>query len=208
MKYSQIMLLMVLVAVIVLVGGMVNLTAQNRIGAEPTVVAVINIVAVANKLKQREDMLAEITVLADEAVKWEEVVTGKLKSLQSDLEVLNEGSSEYINVIKDLEKKTFEYQMQSSWRNQQLQREQMYRSRLLERMITKAIEQISEQEGYDLVMRMNKAVLPKLKDQQMQQLAGALNTSWVFYASDKIDITEAVIQKMNSEYAGGSGASN
>ena len=97
-----------------------------------------------------------------------------------------------------LRKKTIELGVELKYRQSQLQIEQALQLEKLYRKMVNMIERLAKQSGYDLVLFKDK--LPRVEGANAQQLIGMMNMRKVLYASEQLDLTKQVTQRLNNEF--------
>ncbi len=198
MNNRHIMYIIAAGVILALLGGIANLQAQNQ-GAKATSIAVVNTEVIAEQLDERIAIEDELKALVDKNNKWNENMEASIKGLQADLEVITEDTDDYRKRRDELQQKLVEYRVQREIKNMQSQQMQLTAQESLSRTMRDTIQRIANEQGFGIVMMKSKSV-PKIRDQQLQQVAFALHANWVLYSAPELDITDQVVQRMNNEY--------
>ncbi|MEM6854512.1 MAG: OmpH family outer membrane protein [Planctomycetota bacterium] len=175
-------------------------TAGGQAGGEvaPTKVAVVNLQEVINECSQQAAFRAENTAKADSLRAEQEQRQREIQSITTAIDPLQPGSDAWENKRQELRQKTLELQV---WVQMQEQDSQLAQARQFAEIYVAASDAaaaIAEQAGYDVVLQGGD--LPDLMRLNIQQLQTVVQTRKVIYSSDSVDITNAVLQRVNSEF--------
>ncbi len=172
----------------------------SRPPAQPTAIAVIDIVDIIEGLNEREVLESQLNLRMEARQAQLKEVIEELKTLEADVQMLTRGTDEYREKLRE----GVEKQAVANARREALaQIESIDMGSVMAGLYAKieaAIADISEREGYDIVL---------LDDSEFTIPEGAPNpdvyraivTRSVVYRHDSIDITDQVITLMNNEFS-------
>ncbi|MEM9418735.1 MAG: OmpH family outer membrane protein [Planctomycetota bacterium] len=175
-------------------------TAGGQAGgaAAPTKVAVVNLQEVINQCAQQAAFVAEGKAKAD-ALKAEQAARQKdIATISTTLDTLTVGGDAWNKKREELQQKTLEMQV---WVQMQEQNGQLDQARQFAEIYVAANEasaSIAQAAGYDVVLQGGE--LPDLMKLNIQQLQTVVQTRKVLYSGDAVDITNAVLQRMNADF--------
>jgi len=118
--------------------------------------------------------------------------------LQADLDLLAPGTPAYQQKEDEQSKKAIENTVWGQFEQAKLNKMAGLRIENLYRKALDAVALIAEELGYDVVLA--KEAPPKFQYENLQQLLAKISLRKSLYASETIDITDQVIQRMNNEY--------
>ena len=190
-------LVICLLAFVLGVGSAVTF-AQKAAQLSPATVAVVDVGEVLQNLKQRTSAEAELAEQRERLTQEQNQRRQNIQSLQQDLQVLAAGTEGYEQKRQEAEKAVLDLEVWSRFEQQRLNRDQAVQMESMYRKMLDVISRMSEESGVDLVLF--KEAEPSFENVQPQQLGGAISIRKVLYASDKLDLTNGVIQRMNNEF--------
>jgi Skp family chaperone for outer membrane proteins len=171
----------------------------------PTKLAVVNIVHLFDSLDQKADADGEITktrnAIAEKTRKMTDEVT-KLDNELKDPKLFAAGSAEYKKMQDDLLQKSMELQVYTQVSQQQLFLELRLKTMELYNKMNAAIEAHAKANGIALVFVTDDLNLTNTRSQQ--ELQAMVSMRKVVYAHPNFDITNAIIERMNTDYKLGS----
>lgn len=188
--------------IVTLVGALVlglYVTAGGQAGgsAQSTKVAVVNLQDVINNadrqaLNRTNNQQRAEDLQAEQKSRQEAIV-----SLQNQIDPLEPGSSAWRAKRDEIQQKTLELRVWAEMQEQNNQLEQARQFATLYRNASDAASTVAEELGYDVVLQAGE--LPDLMRLNIQQLQTVVQTRKVIYSSAQVDITEAVLQRVNAE---------
>ena len=197
MKVSRVFVLSVAA---VLVAGVVltRSLAQDPAPAGPSpALAVCDIVHVFNNYARAADLNAQLNergqALQSEDTKRAEAI----QALEQELDLLKEGSPEYEQRFNEAQRLSIERQAWAKYQETLVMRE---RHRLTVEMyeeVRQAVAAVAAQRGIDVVIY---NVREPLKGETTAQLLQEMQDRKVLYASERADITDAVLEGLNRQY--------
>jgi len=174
-------------------------TPAPKPAPRPPVVAVVDISRVLRSSKEWRDSAERRTRLLEKM----RVTLGKLSHqaqvLRNDYENLPPGTEERRNKAAELEKALSELEKTRRQFQAQMAAEQSKALREEFKKITAVVAEYAREHGIDLVLK--KADL-SLSGPQSPERDLALATTEVLYASAALDISDAIVERLNARYPG------
>lgn len=181
--------------------GIAGAVANNALRAEPTAVAVVNIERAFDALDEKASVEAEIRARGEELAEEEQQRRRHIRRLQEDLEVLGEGGQAFREKQDELQRAVIDLQAWTQFQQRRIAQEHMLQTERLYRKMMAEIARISEDEGYDLVLFRESE--PQFQAENPQELVAQIQIRKVLYASDAVDITQQVAQRLNNAFTAG-----
>lgn len=162
-------------------------------------IAVVDIEKTFNTLEERSQIQADLAVMVDKFSQESNAMNQEIKDLEEDLRVLEPTHPSFATKEAAVSKKAFEKQAWMTWRQNTMQREQKLRQLELYRKINLATAELAKENGYDIVLFKEAPIesMARLNPQEQQDAMGARKL--IYFAPD-LEITDAVITRMNNEY--------
>ncbi len=161
-------------------------------------VAVVDLDRVIASLKEKQKLDAD---LADEQRKLtgeNEERTKRIKDMQEDLSILS-GDAKAAKQA-ELEQALFEHQAWGQYQQQRFGRMALINVQYLYRKMNSVVGEYAQANGYDLAVVSGPDIPDDVSNQQLlQQIIGTRRVLW---HSDRIDITDQVITRMNNAFGG------
>lgn len=190
----------VLFAITAAVAAALGVSAARRPPAQPTAVAVVDLVAVLEGLNERADLERNLERELETRRQQIQDVNTQIETVQADLETLAAGSDERREKAREL----FELQAIGEARaraiNQIVSIEKGAVFRELYEKIEEAIAELSQRDGYDAVF-LNDATFPIPTNASDIDVERAILSRSVLYAHPSVDITDSLVAFMNNQYA-------
>lgn len=191
------------VIIVALVGALtlgLYVTAGGQAGGEsaPTKVAVVKLQEVINQCSQQAAFRAENKAKAESLQAEQQKRQQTIASLTTAIDPLQPGSDAWNKKRKELQQATMEMQV---WVQMQEQDNQFAQARQFAEVYVAASEaaaSIAESAGYDIVLQGGD--LPDLMRLNIQQLQTVVQTRKVIHFGDNVDITNAVLQRVNAQF--------
>ena len=195
------------VLVLVIVVAYPSLGARSMLAA-PTVVVTLNLQRVVAQLDERAESAVSLEEMrkraADQDVVWQQ----DLEALEAELKAIPATQPESAEAKRDkLRLKVLEYNEWVRLQSERLDIETSLLLRDLYRSVQGELAELCEVQGYDIVLiddsRKELIVNKKLNVQLELQVRKQLSERRVLYASPNVDITDALIERMNNKFAAG-----
>ncbi|QDU72881.1 OmpH family outer membrane protein [Mucisphaera calidilacus] len=191
--------IMLIAALTLLASGLVGgVIAQSGLAARPTSVAVVDIQRVFAASAEKSDLEAEITQRAEALQQEGNALKERISKMRNGLDMLEPGSPSHRSKVEEIQQATFEAE---NWRKWEQQKLQFQNARIIKRLYAStvdAVEDVADQNGIDLVFFRE----PDLQEryENPQQATAQVQLRKLLWATDDVDITDAVISRMNLNY--------
>ncbi|MEX2672009.1 MAG: OmpH family outer membrane protein [Phycisphaeraceae bacterium] len=178
-----------------------TLQGQQNAQGQPTRVAVVGVEQVFNNLAERRAVEADIQSQIEALQKEQQDRRTEIQDLENDYSILADGSDAAQQVREELESKLVSYEVWQQVSSRKMESERAIRISSIYRKMLNTIEQVAEREGYDMVMFRDE--VPEFRRaQDQQQIAAMIQSRKLLYATDELDISDRVLQRMNNEFEG------
>ena len=191
--------LILITALLFTTAGLAGATAAFR--AEPTAVAVVDVQQVFDTLTENTQIRADMQSRAESFQQQAEQKRSEIEQLRQRLKALSPGTEAYKQTEEQLQKAVLEHQVWTRFEQRKLQVEYGLQMEKLYRRMLDTIGKVSNETGYDLVLY--KEQPPQFEGNDPQQMRSQIAIRKVLYASDQVDITDQVVQRMNNQYESG-----
>lgn len=173
-------------------------SAQPRGARTPaTSVAVCDIMDLLNNYERAKDVVARLTT-ASERIQREGKARGeKIQETNQQLDSLKLGSPEYRKVLAEMEKDQVYLAAWLKMQTGRSMREHHRLTKLLYTDIRTAIGKVAKARGIQIVLAFNRRDMPTNTSVQLAQLIDSRKVIW---RDDAIDLTDAVLTKLNKDY--------
>jgi Skp family chaperone for outer membrane proteins len=194
----------VMVLILVLAMGMVFVSftrsqAQGTAGGgSATRVAVCNIANVLGDYQRAKDLSNDLKEQRDEIEAENKQRVKKAEELQTQLEGYKSGSPKYDETLQAIQRHEIDRRVWLQMKQQEMLRTHR---RLLEDMyndIHTAVSDVAKEKGFDIVLQSQPGELQQAKD--VEQLITQIDRQKVLYNIPGIDITAAVLLRVNEAY--------
>ncbi len=177
--------------------------SSERAAPPTTSVAVVDWLTMTDQLDEWKDATMK---LKDEetAIRGElEALETNIKNKQEELGVLLEGSPQHTEMREEIAGMIQQLQFKAQREAEKLDMKQLDAQLQLYIKIEAAVSHIAEQEGWHIVIWKDDASkkVDTSTPQLAQQSATLISTRHLFYASENVDITNAVTQYMNNQFS-------
>lgn len=171
--------------------------AQNQPKAARTAVAVVNVAELIAKCKKNQDFQAEAQKRQVQLRQEQKARESKINQLRTDLDLVA-NAAERQKKEREITKALFEFQAWQQIEQQNLLRDQ--RTFLVELYgeIDQAVAAIAVREGYDLVLFDTPS--PDFDNLNPEQLVQVIGNRRVVYRSEKINLTNIVLEKLDLDH--------
>jgi Skp family chaperone for outer membrane proteins len=167
--------------------------------AQKSTVAVVDVQRAFNAVKEKSQIDAELTTMADKVKQEDASRTKTIKELQQDLSILSPGTAAHTQKQNDLEKAVLSRQVWLNYQQLKLNRERALRVENMYKKMLATIGRVATAEGYTVVLfkeqpvRFNNVTKP-------EQMNAVIQVRKVLWSAPNLDLTEQVILKMDAEY--------
>lgn len=173
--------------------------AANK--AAPASIATINLDVLFNRLDEARHLADALEVKRQELVKEPKQLADQMAKINENLELMERSPEEELGdrvrlmVLNEQQKAV----VKAAELVLSLENGRMYRE-LYQKALT-TVEGIAAREGYDLVLLDDRAI--KVSEGDAERVTASILARQILYATESIDITQAVIDQMNNDYAVG-----
>lgn len=190
--------IVLLSAVALLVLGIAGAYAQQRMMAEPTAVAVLDLQQLLQSLDERTEREADVARERERLQQEAEERRSRIQQIRNELDLLKAGTSNFRKKQAELQKAAIELNVWTQYQQQRVNRETGLMIEDLYRKSLDATEVVAKDLGYDVVLF--KESSPDFNYENPQQLSTQIQIRKVLWSADEVDITEAVAQRMNNVF--------
>ncbi|MEE9404475.1 MAG: OmpH family outer membrane protein [Algisphaera sp.] len=168
--------------------------------AAASAVATINLQKILGSCDQQVALLAENTSKTTALLAEKKSRTDEVQRLQAQMDPLQPGSADWEKTLASLQQKTLELEVWGKMAEQNNQRSRFQQIAMLYQSINQGAASVAQEMGYDVVLQSIDlpADLTRIAPQQFDAI---LKTRKVIYTSPQVDITDAVLQRVNTAYA-------
>jgi Skp family chaperone for outer membrane proteins len=182
--------------------------AYRQAGGTPTSVATVNLVRVLEGLDQRAMAEADFVAMAETILAEDEAKQGTLEAMRTSLQELPESDVEGRRALRDrLELGLLEFQGWRQFKSEQVDIEKSLLLRDIYQSIRRAISELCEAEGYDLVIVDDSSeqllINPQVQATREAQIKQQLSSRRLIYVNPSVDITNDVVARMNNAFNAG-----
>ncbi len=174
--------------------------SSSRPPAQPTAIATVDIMSVIEGLNERDVLKAELEARTEARQEQLNSVVKQLEALDADIQMLKQGTDQHREKMQE----GIELQALAKTRRDVLsQIVSIDNGTVMQKLFVKietAVKDISEREGYDIVL-FDDTSFEVPADSPNQDVVRAIITKSLIYRHDSIDITQQVITLMNNEYS-------
>jgi Skp family chaperone for outer membrane proteins len=189
---------LVIVAAFCLI-GLSQLNAQN-FGSKtsgPTKVAVCHLGDLFSKYQRAKDMLDKLEKIRQEFMAEGQKRIAVLEDLNQQLGGYVEGKPEYQKLFDKIQSGTIELEVWKKMQQQSILTKHMAMTKVIYQQMTEAIAEVSKERGLDLVIQFDPQ---KIEAQNAQEWQMKVQMRQVLYNDPNMDITAAVLQKLDETY--------
>ena len=163
-------------------------------------VAVCNVLDVFRNYERANDLTQQMQQRRDAIIQERNTRVAEIEALQEDLQAYLPGSDEYEDLLRRVELKTIEA---GAWEEYQMAMAGHDHHRLMTEMYDEILamaKTISDERGHKVVLFRESS---DTRTENMQQLLAQIEGRKVLHASPDVDLTNIVIDRLNSQYNGG-----
>lgn len=181
-----------------LAAGIAGAQTAQRMMAEPTAAAVVDLKALLDNLDERTEREADVAQQRERLQQQAEQKRAQLQQLRNDLDMLKPGTSNFEQKQTELEKAAIELNVWTQYQQRRVNRETGLMIEDLYRKCLDSVEATAKDMGYDMVFF--KESTPDFNYENPQQLSTQIQVRKLLWSADEVDITDAVAQRMNNAY--------
>lgn len=190
------LLVPVLLIAVMLLGY--NAVANQQDAKRPAVVATVDLERLFENLNERAAEDARLQAMATNIEQEVNRRKEKIRSLNEEFKVHPAGSEKSQQIGDELAMESIQYQAWMEFQVQSLEREKGLVMMKIYRSIKRAVQEMSESKGYDIVF-LNDS-LKELQRGPEQAVVQQISARRMLYTNPKLDITEALLDRMNNAF--------
>ncbi|MEM7629607.1 MAG: OmpH family outer membrane protein [Planctomycetota bacterium] len=189
----------VLLALVATLAAALGVSAARRPPAQPTAVAVVDLVQVLEGLSERTDLERNLERELEARRQQIQEINNQMQTVQADLETLGREAPGYREKLRELFELRAVGEARTQAINQIVSIEKGAVFRELYEKIEAAIAEISARDGYDAVL-LNDSTFPIPQNATDIDVERAILSRSVLYAHPSVDITDTLVAYMNNQY--------
>ena len=189
----------VLLALVATLAAALGVSAARRPPAQPTAVAVVDLVQVLEGLSERTDLERNLARALEARRQQIQEINNQMQTVQADLETLGREAPGYREKLRELFELRAVGEARTQAINQIVSIEKGAVFRELYEKIEAAIAEISARDGYDAVL-LNDSTFPIPQNATDIDVERAILSRSVLYAHPSVDITDTLVAYMNNQY--------
>jgi Skp family chaperone for outer membrane proteins len=166
--------------------------------APETQVAAVDIVQVFNQYQKQRDLTREMQELEQQIQAENTARREAIETEQTKISQLNPEDPGYQAQRSNLMRQQIEYRSWTEMVQAQMQREVALWSERVYQDIVAATRQVAEERGYEVVLYVDEYVSAIENPDAIRE---QIRSRKVIYASDRINLTQAILERVNQDYA-------
>lgn len=197
-KRTHLIIVVVIVAVSCLI-GLTRLNAQNfgNKATGPTKVAVCNLGDLFSKYQRARDMLDKLEKKRQEFVAEGQKRIAVLENQTQQLGGYVEGKPEFKKLDEKIVSGTIELEVWKKMQQRSILTSHMAMTKVIYQQMRETIAEVAKERGIDLVIQFDPQKIEAKNAQEWQMM---VKMRQVLYSDSQMDITAAVLQKLNETY--------
>ncbi len=160
-------------------------------------IACVNVVQVLNEYQRQKDLIEEVSTLQDKLSAENKQRRDKIDTLQAELDRLDPDDPTTLQRTREMLAMQIDYKNWADLTQADVAREFAVWSIHIYREFCKAVEEIARREGYDVVLYRGEFQAVSMDPDVIKDQIRSLH---LLYANPAIDISQAVLDKMNADY--------
>jgi Skp family chaperone for outer membrane proteins len=201
MKSTHVLVIgIVAVAAVAAIWGRTDAQAPRRAVAPVARVAVCDVGAVFNAYERRNDLNALFEGKRKQAKAEDDRRLARIKQIEKVLGSLNPGTKQHEDQLREMQKLSLSRQVWRQFQEKQFAREHRLLMEQLYREVLDAIAATARQKGYDVVFYRDSV---EVTSATTSELLNKIAQRKCLYNNPAIDLTAAVIQRLNRNYRAG-----
>ncbi len=193
------------IAVLVLVAATLGMIGYMTADAQPagagssSGVAVVDVKYVFDNIREKSKIQGDLQAEGDK-VRAEHTERKKaIELLKADIDVLPKGSDARKAKLAELERQSIDLQAWVMYKTQELNRQRSLETERIYKKMAETVGKMSQERGIDIVL-MKEQELRIPQNAKPEQAAALMEIRKVLYASNDIDLTMPLVQRMNAEF--------
>jgi Skp family chaperone for outer membrane proteins len=165
---------------------------------KPTIIATFDLERTFNDIEQKKASFDELAKLGQDLEAKRLEAAKKIQEMDADLKDHVPGSQRYREILDQLSAAAREHRATTEFYKVKLDVE---RARAIKRIyldIRKAVEEIAKENGYGVVFVDDS--ITEIPDSAEEEMRRQISARRMAYTSDELDITDALIERMNAAF--------
>ncbi|MFH0964936.1 MAG: OmpH family outer membrane protein [Planctomycetota bacterium] len=175
--------------------GALSLRAAAQVERQALKVGVVDFKRAFDSYKKKAEHEAKIEAENNRISEEVRAKNEELKTLQTNVQLFEEGSEERNKADEALRKKRIEYQAFVEQSKQDLMRMQRNSIVAIYDDITKVIREYGKAQEFDLIIKRD---VPDLRASNLLDLQFQINNHKLLYNSDALDVTDAIVARLQA----------
>jgi len=167
--------------------------------AAPSRVGICDVVTIFNTSKRAADLNVKFEARTQDAKAQAEAKAKQIEIAQKALvDDFKPGTPDYKKRVDEIQEMIIKLRVWEEMRDAAIKRDRYVLTRAMHKQILDAIEVEAKSRGIDVVVH---RTLQPPADPSIRELLDRIRTQQVLYARDELDLTSAVLKKVNDAYA-------
>lgn len=163
----------------------------------PTRVAVCNIVEVFQKYQRAQDLTVKLNERKGTIEAENERRVKELQAKQLELEGLKPGMPEHDKLLEQIRRMQLERQLWLKMEEESILRDHLRLTEEMFKEIREAVGSLAKEQGFELVLQLEPG---DIEARNAQELIAQIDRQKILYYADGMDITAAVLQRLDEAY--------
>jgi Skp family chaperone for outer membrane proteins len=173
-----------------------GLYAQGR-GSGECCVACLDVVRIFNEYDRQKDLTEEMRTINQEMQDEEQRRRGQIDTLQATLDAMSDSDPAKVKRTREMLQLKIDYKNWGELMQADMAREIGLWTRRVYEEVAAAAEETARNQGFDIILYKDQ---PDLIGFDPDALRDQIRSRKLVYASDAVDITQAILDKLNAEY--------
>jgi Skp family chaperone for outer membrane proteins len=174
-----------------------SIWAQGGATAPTGRIACVNVVHVLNEYQRQKDLVEELSALQERLSNEDQQRRGKLDTLKAELDRLDPDDPTLVGRLRELRAMTVDYKNWTDLAQLNTAQEYSVWTVRMYKELVKVTEELARREGYDLVLYRGELQPASMDPEAIKEQIRGLQ---VLYANPAVDISQAVLDKLNTDY--------
>lgn len=177
-----------------------TILAQGK-GTPPTGrVACVNVVQVLNDYQRHKDLVEEMSAYQERLQAEEKQRRDRIDTLKAEIDRLNPDDPTLVGRMREMLAQQIDYKNWGELAQMNMAREYgLWTVRIYKEMVA-VVEQLAKRDGYDLVLYLGEFQAPTMDPDAIKE---QVRDTHVLYANPAIELSQAVLDKLNADYRAG-----
>lgn len=192
---TKAIVLICLIGVIVLSVGYDRSFAESKENQTFSKTGVVNVRKILQECKRSAKYREESLVERDRIVAELEKLNAEVEAGKAGLKTLKPGSSDYMELVKDLLMKQASLQAQQEFHKQQMGMKEQKMIEDIYKDVLQHVSKVAQEKGLDLVLEKAE---PEFPIRSAEELTRTIDTHKLLYSGGCVDITSEVLARLNA----------